>query len=216
MIDERFIIAKQKIEAHCKSTIPGFAIVEKESVWWVRVLGTVLGLLNRDIKRYAQTFYPKVYFPKESMQFKDNGEVIRFVSLLAHEWVHLSDRKRLGGLAFTLLYLSPQILSLFSILAVFDLWFLLFLLFLAPIPSPGRMWLELRAYKMSVAVTLWLSSGNISTDFLVGQFTTGNYYFMWPFGKSLVKKFAAHTFDLVNAKRLPDYIEQVKNSLLEK
>lgn len=178
-----------KLLIHIKKNIDGFEVVKKQESSLMRFLEKVLFFNKAFMKRYITTIYPKVYVPEE--RFHNIGS-ISYISTMAHEYVHLKDEKKMG-LLFKFLYLSPQIFSLFALLSLWNPWFLLSLLFLLPWPSPGRMWLEFRGYRMSLAVHHWLDTADeqIFIDHYVTHFTSSNYYWMFPFKKFMLNKFHA-------------------------
>jgi hypothetical protein len=157
---------------------------------WVRPIAKIFnkGFDTRYITVInGECWFPASYFDKDGTKFI--GDDRRTVEILAHEAIHEFDRKRLGTIPFTCMYLFPQILAVFSllsVLAVWNMWWLLcllFLLFLAPIPAPGRTWIEVRGYKTNMTFSRmsgWdpylVSFGIIDTNF-VGP----NYYYMMPF-----------------------------------
>ena len=100
---------------------------------------------------------------------------------LAHEAVHLRDAQRWSSPLFMAAYLLPQGLAagvfLFPLLGP---WALLFLLFLLPIPSPGRFYLESRAYAMDY-LTAEPGRAEATLDWAVSHFSGWNYYRMFPF-----------------------------------
>jgi hypothetical protein len=62
-------------------------------------------------------------------------------------------------------------------------WAILFfvgIVFLAPWPSPGRVWAEKRGYAMTLAVNLWVTGGVlvIQREFIIRYFTGSSYYYM--------------------------------------
>ena len=131
---------------------------------------------------------------------------LAIVSILAHEMVHMFDTKRLGVFAVTLLYFFPQLLALLSLLALlaaFPLFgglgwlaFLSALVFIAPFPSPGRMWMELRGYRMEMMIGKHFRKETdaelqVLAERLSLNFTESTYYFMWPFKGWVVKKLLA-------------------------
>ena len=130
------------------------------------------------------------------------------IATLSHEYVHLSDRKRMS-LFFNFLYLFPQIFAVFALLAPHNLWFLLFLLCLLPIPSPGRAWAEFRGYRMSMAVYHWLLCGRYSIDHITHQFVSSNYYWMFPFKGFLRRKFEAE-YEKIKQDDLAPELHEIK------
>jgi hypothetical protein len=90
------------------------------------------------------------------------------------------DIRKLLFVFFVLFYYSPQVLALAGFYNP------LFLLFLLPLPSIGRLWLESRAYGVSIAVRCWENSKinhsdiqekiEYYTDLMAGP----SYYFTMP------------------------------------
>jgi len=130
-----------------------------------------------------------IYFP--SRGWRSNRSDKKTIATVAHEMIHMWDKradKKFGIDWFSLRYLLPQGLVIFSLLALFafiNLWFLLFLwalLFLIPWPANYRSEYEARGYAMSFYC--WgLNSGeqyNVEEDiaWAVGIFTDGSYYWM--------------------------------------
>ena len=186
-----------RLVAHIEKEIPKFELRSKHDSTLFNFLSHVM-FFNKGIKdRYITTLYPFVYFPHLPL---DEKPAISTIEILAHEYVHLSDRKRLGPI-FNILYLSPQIFSLFSLLALTqsNSW-LLCLLFLLPIPSPARAWLEFRGYRMSCAVRFWLTGARYDIDFVLKQFTGPGYYWMMPFKGYMRKKIDAALTDIENGE----------------
>ena len=81
--------------AHIYKNIPGFQIVEKENSRLMRLLSFLFFFNKKFMSDYTTTIYPKVYFPKSII---GSGDSIRRITIMAHEYVHMSDRKRLGVL----------------------------------------------------------------------------------------------------------------------
>ncbi len=168
-----------------QTTIPGSEIRSKEDSKRMKFLSKLLFFNKRFMTGYVTTLYPHIYVPK--LPWLENRHTSAMATL-AHEWVHLHDRKRLGWI-FNFLYMMPQCFFIFGLLGFLNPWFLLFFLFLLPIPSPGRAWAEFRGYRMTMAVYYWLSGQKIDIKWIVDQFVSSNYYFMWPFRSYLMKKF---------------------------
>lgn len=113
------------------------------------------------------------------------------VGMLAHEYGHIVDMKRMGMLGFLHMYCSPQIyalpLALLTILVCcLDLPVLGILLaitsigFLLPFPSKERVALELRGYRLTLAVEQWMSDSNTPylKKFIVDSLLSWLYYKM--------------------------------------
>ena len=182
----KLLTLRTDLYIHISEKIPGFRIRPKNDSPLMRVLSFLLFFNKAFMDRYITTIYPTVYVPAwwgkhRNMSFSELG-------IIAHEYVHLMDRKRLGWI-FNLLYLSPQIFSLLMLAAFWNSWFLLAVLFLLPWPSPGRAWLEYRGYRMTMAYYYWMRKEKCNIEMLVDEFTGSNYYYMFPFRKFLIKKF---------------------------
>lgn len=173
-----------KLENMILDDIPNFEIVPKTTSFLMKVLSVLLFFNKSFMTSYISVIYPRMYVPK--LPWKENDHYSAIL-VLAHEWVHLSDRKRFG-LLFDIGYLFPQCLAFLSLLAPFlSVWWLLCLLFLLPIPSPTRAWLEFRGYSMTMACKWWLTGNEINYYWIERQFVGQWYYFMWPF-KGIVRK----------------------------
>tara|TARA_Y100000310_G_scaffold81973_1_gene78581 strand:- start:132 stop:809 length:678 start_codon:yes stop_codon:yes gene_type:complete len=195
-------------EEYIREKIPGFEIIEKSESLWMKILSKILFFTPDFMERFVTTFYPKVYVPS-----KVRWEANNFFSIitLTHEYVHLADRKRLN-LLFNFLYLSPQVLVVFALLYPINLWFLLFLLCLLPIPSLGRAWAEFRGYRMSMATYYWLTGERYSAEFMIHQFISSNYYWMFPF-RGILKRAFDRDFKKVVADDLSPELREIKNVL---
>jgi hypothetical protein len=173
-----------KLENMILDDIPNFEIVSKTTSFLMKVLSIILFFNRSFMTSYISVIYPRMYVPK--LPWKENDHYSAIL-VLAHEWVHLSDRKRFG-LLFDIGYLFPQCLAFLSLLAPFlSVWWFLCLLFLLPIPSPTRAWLEFRGYSMTMACKWWLTGNEINYYWIERQFVGQWYYFMWPF-KGIVRK----------------------------
>lgn len=146
---------------------------------------------------YITTIGNTIYYPSRDWLERNP---IEGLLVLSHEYVHIMDNKRFGKILYPLMYLFPQILAIFSLFTVIAFfnpagwYFLLFLVFLAPIPSIGRKYIELRGYKMSIyALYLLFKERGYTGDLLLDRvsansnnfnsfFVNASYYFMWPFG----------------------------------
>lgn len=168
-----------------KAKIPGFEVRFKNESRLQRFIGAILFFNRAYMTNYITTLYPHVYFPTRADLEANYGSAWR---VLAHEYVHLCDNK-VSKLGFRFKYLAPQILAVFSLGAIFaflSLWFLLalvFLLALAPWPSSGRTWAELRGYTMSLAVDFWpkrILPTQDAKEEVIAHFTGWDYYRMCP------------------------------------
>jgi len=176
---------RENVENFIATNIPGSEIRDKRESRWMKILSKLLFFNKRFMTGYVTTVYPHIYVPRLPWKDKNHSPAI---ATLAHEWVHLYDHQRMGPL-FNFLYILPQILAPFALLAFWNLWFLLFLLFFLPLPSPGRAWAEFRGYRMTIAVYYWLSGQKVDLKWVVEQFVGSSYYFMWPFRGMLMRRF---------------------------
>ena len=197
---------RDDVESFIANDINGFEIRSKKDSWFMRTVGKLMFFNKRFMTGYITTWYPYVYVPKLPWRSQNHAPAI---ATIAHEWVHLYDRKRMG-LIFNFLYASPQILAPFVLLAFWNLWFLLFALCLLPIPSPGRAWAEIRGYRMSIAVYYWISGQKVDLKWIVDQFVSSSYYFMWPFRGWLMKKFQKE-FEKIKNDELSPELRAIKN-----
>jgi hypothetical protein len=200
---------RRKLEKHIRSKIPDFEIKDKKKSPLMEVLGWLLFFNKRFLDNYVTTIYPKVYVPE--VPYKPYNH-LHAIGVLAHEYVHLSDRKKLGWL-FNFIYLSPQILAVIGLLGFFiSPWYFIFLLFILPMPSPGRTWAEVRGYRMSMAIQYWLNPEikmELLIDRYVYQFTSSSYYWMMPF-KDLVRGIFIKELDKIRTNELSSELEEIK------
>jgi len=159
----------------------------------MKIIGVLLFFNPKFMTRYTTTL---TFFGRSTVYFPDRSYALqysKFWRTLAHELVHASDATR-SPILFNLGYLFPQILAIFSLLSILAwinlswLWCLLFLVFLAPIPSPGRKWAEMRGYAVSMVIEAEIGGAILSPERFVGRFTTADYYYMWPFKKSVMSE----------------------------
>lgn len=193
-----------------RSHIPNFAVRYKDECWSSKVIGALAWVFNRKyMTNYTTTRYPRVYFPSRKF-VEDNPK--NAVKILAHEFVHLWDRKQ-RGLWFSLSYVLPQVLALFLLLipvvgAFFWPWWTTLLsalpaaVCLLPLPAYWRMKWELRGYAMTMAMNLWRygSVQEWTITWIVKEFTGWPYYKMWPFKVDMTKRVRKAVEDVSNAR----------------
>lgn len=170
-----------RIVAGLRTLIPELKIVYKKH-------DKLSQLISKVYPRYKNLYtaiYPSIYLPDRNLLDGHNP------ATLEHEIVHIFDQQTFFGLLpkvsakintflFLFLYFTPQVFSILSILAFWNLWWLLCLLFLLPLPSPFRMIIEMRAYRRTREL-----GGSIKE--LVEKFCTSKYYWMFPFRKTVTK-----------------------------
>jgi len=168
---------------------PSLKISYKNKSVLMKILGRILFFNPSFMTSYITTIGDTIYFPTESFV---NQEPLNASIVLMHELVHMTDEKTYTKPVFALSYLFPQILApLAAILFFFIHWYIalpIMLFFLAPLPAPFRMHWEKRAYIAALYVQQALSqklnfTPNLPTQVIddLQQFTSGSYYFMWPF-----------------------------------
>lgn len=163
----------------------GITVKFKNESGFMKVLSKILFFNKNFMTTYASTIGSTVYFPSRSWVAANPTAA---AIILAHELVHVADARKLTAPVFALVYLAPQLFSLFALFAVVhSLWWLLCLLFLLPWPALGRAILETRAYSVSCmmhnAITGWIPD-------YTEKFTSPAYYYMWPFAKDMHAAFA--------------------------
>lgn len=181
----------------------GFRVRYKDQSLLMKVFNWVLGVFNPTfMTNYTTVVGNTVYFPSKFYVVRDYHRAWR---ILAHEMVHMEDRKRNPG--FGLLYLFPQVLfpvclALFLVLGL-HWWSLLSLLFLAPLPAPFRMHAEAKAYAMTLATGYWITgqASDFHKNQILREFSGPGYYFMWPF-RSHARKVLDAYFSQVLSKRV--------------
>jgi hypothetical protein len=205
------------LEAHIKNKIPGFSIkykTNRDSIpWWLKIAFGFVALFNKGFwTQYITTIGTTVWWTSEEDYNRDPQSSFR---TLAHEYVHMHDNQRLG-LWFNLGYLFPQLLGVLGFFGFLGFaWGPLFTLFLfliafAPLPAPLRKKFEVRGYTMSMATLKW--QGHEITDsykqFIVGQFVSSAYYFMWPYKEKMAKEIGAIA-DKIDSGTLTGVYEEI-------
>ncbi len=190
----------------------------------MKILGKIMFFNKTFMTSFVTTIWKTVYFPsRENLVGRQNRASVT----LAHEYVHATDA---GGffkfLLFAFLYLFPQSLAPFALLLIPVNWILALVVFavlLAPIPAPWRRYYELRGYTMSLFVLneMQKKAGVRAEDRKTSlynsaerynkQFTSANYYFMWPFG--VEKKLKENADKIVSGRIMME--DEVYGDVLE-
>lgn len=133
--------------------------------WFLKVI--TLGMMRRFMTDFVTTIGTTVYVPK---YWETELEATRIV-ILRHERVHMRQRQRYGAVLYALLYLFLP----------FPLIFAYF-----------RMRLEQEAYEESMVALADLDHNAREVFFsdwyrtsMVGHFTSAEYFWMWPFRRSV-------------------------------
>lgn len=174
---------------------PEFNYKFKTQSTLMRLISYLLFFNRSFMDNFTTTIGYTVYFTSQE-HLEINGDAAGMTTL-AHEFVHATDAKNISRPLFYYLYLLPGLLAPLTLFFGFYSWILaivLFLVFLAPLPAPFRAYFELKGYTMSLFMLfLFLNERNMSPDdirqimtekveSINKQFTTFNYYLMWPFG----------------------------------
>lgn len=159
---------------------------------------------KRFMDGYITTFYPKVYFPADRLDYTRG-----VWKILTHEAVHLLRAKKQTPVLHGFLYGLPQWLALLALLSLVAIWAsnwwllcLLFLLCAAPLPAYFRYKEEMVAYRMSM-FNNYVLHGSIldyQIDHIAGQFFKSNYYWMWAFKKAIYKRLQKEREDIMSGK----------------
>jgi len=152
------------ILADIKEEFPGFKIIKKRDSIMMRLLDGLLRVFTFNLQRKFLTLY--ITTINTTVYVGDNWELMEDISkiiVLRHERVHMRQAKQYGMFLFTFLYLIP----FFPIFFAF--W---------------RKKFEMEAYEESMLASVELRGKNsIKTseykDFIVKQFTTAAYGWMW-------------------------------------
>jgi hypothetical protein len=200
---------------------PGVNIQYKNESTFMKILGKILFFNKSFMSNYTTTINSTIYFPNRDF-IKNNYN--SFIVTFLHELVHIKDAKKFSFILFSLLYLSPQILTLLIIPFIFLNWklSLIFLIFALPIPSFFRMYFERRAYIVSLYVLNYLivnhkirANLEDNKNFYLTQFKLSGYYFMWPFKNIDTKLSLAVDNIKLNKRPYEDPIFDIVDDLLK-
>jgi hypothetical protein len=158
--------------AEIQAEFPGFAIKKKRTSRLQRAIHVALAVITFGGQRVYLTRYHTVLFgtlwvPDSWDAMSDDDRYI----LLRHERVHLRQRKRLGDVGMTFVYLVP-----------------FFPLFLAY----GRARLEWEAYVETIRATVEVRGADAAEglrEHIVDRFTGPEYGWMWPFPNTVRRWF---------------------------
>lgn len=169
-----------------------FEIKSKDKSFLMKLISFIL-FFNKDfMSSFVTTIGSNVYFPKD-YDFEKPSAIVT----ISHEVKHILDSRKY--FLFNILYLFPQILTLFFIPALFLHWAFVFplILVLSPaIPAFFRAKFEFDAYIISLyVINLLLKYQNFDEksrkEILISNaekmnkhFTSAAYYFMFIFGLS--------------------------------
>jgi hypothetical protein len=159
------------------SEFPKFKIVSKEDSWLMRFIGVflrviTLGKMSSFMDKFITTIGFVVYVPSDWLVYSPIQRII----ILRHERVHMRQRVKYGMVLFTLLYL------------------------LCPLPvgfAYFRAKFEMEAYAETLLAMCELyvtGTGIIQTSSFkksaMAHFTSAEYFWMWPFKKTIERWYA--------------------------
>jgi hypothetical protein len=158
----------EQLLAEMQAEFPGFAIRKKRVSALQRAIHVALAIITFGGQRVYLTRYHTVLFGTLWVPdaWDDMSDDDRYV-LLRHERVHLRQRRRLGDVGMTFVYLVP-----------------FFPLFLAY----GRARLEWEAYVETIRATaevFGLEAAESLRPQIVRRFTGPDYGWMWPFPRAV-------------------------------
>jgi hypothetical protein len=151
---------------------PSFAIRKKRESGLQKAIDVALKIVTFGgqrvyLTRYHTVLFGKLWVPDAWDDMSDDDKYI----LLRHERVHLRQRKRMGDVVMTFVYLVP-----------------FFPLFLAY----GRARMEWEAYVETIRATVEVKGIDAARDLragIVARFTGPDYGWMWPFPKTIHRWF---------------------------
>ena len=149
------------IKAEVKSEFPKFQTVYKRDSWLMRALSVLM--VSTFMDSFVTTIGNTVYLPN----YWDEYDAATQCGLLRHERVHMRQARRLTFPLFAFLYL---------------------LVFLPVGLAYFRARFEMEAYTESLAADKDYGDDFSSDEkkaWLLNQFTSGNYGWMWPFPKTV-------------------------------
>ncbi len=143
--------------AEVKAEFPSFSIAKKSGSWWLSLVGKVLG--QQFMTSYVTTIMDTVYVPDDFDTWSDAGKC----AILRHERVHMRQAARLTYPVFAFLYMFVFLpLGLAYLRARF----------------------EMEAYTESLQAFKDYGmdySSDARKQWLLTQFVTSAYGWMWPF-----------------------------------
>ena len=212
-----------------RSYTPEFGWIWKSDSKLHRAIGWVFDKLG--MVGYMDAFYTTLRYEVGRPNDAKNGQVKNEFEVFVHEGQHSIDAKNLTFPLFALIYGFPQILALLAVpLAIvlvlatgswLGLLGLLALALAAPIPAPGRVWAELRGYRVSLSSLYWYEGipADLEQPYIeefFSYFYGPSYYFMGWLGKGYIKKRLQFYLDELKAGRGYEtkYLSDVRNLCL--
>ena len=172
---------------------PKVGLLAKDKSRFMKILGSVIAVFNKEfMKQYVTVLRNTIYFPSKQWLEADYE---RAFGILAHEYVHMVDRKQKPPFIFELQYIFPQVLSVFGLLSflfmihpLFGL-FSLFFLALFPLPSPWRLKYEINGYAMNAWINSRIGGFNLEKFSMhVAELLSGSEYYYPAYSVFLVQE----------------------------
>lgn len=152
-----------------KAEFSDFEVINKNDSGLMKVIDIclktlTLGQMKTFMTSFITTLGNKVYVPASW----NSKSIISKIEIMRHERVHMRQSKKYGRFVFSVLYLF---VPLPCVLAYF------------------RKKFEMEAYEESMRALYQYKGADAFTpqlkEFYVSQFTTANYFWMWPFRKGV-------------------------------
>jgi ABC-type multidrug transport system fused ATPase/permease subunit len=187
--------------ANIQKIYPDVNVQYKDQSTFMQILGKILFFNPSFMTDFTTTVGTTIYYPSQEWV---NNNIYSAEVLMLHELTHIYDQKNSNSILYALLYVLPQLLFILFIPLLFVInwkFALIPLVFLAPIPSYFRMYYERRAYTISMYATQKLGCIQTAVPAYVADFTSSEYYFMWPFTSSLTTYFTTVQNQIINNQR---------------
>lgn len=213
-------IVELYLDEVARIAVPDAAVKFKKESWILRTVRPILEIFNKGYwDRYITTLGNTMYVPDD---WFERGDPKSLLATTAHEVIHMYQSKRQTNFIHGVLYLFPQVLAVFSLLAFLAipfglgwLWSLLFLLFLLPLPAPFRYMKELEAYRVKLlffkhAYAAGPDMVQWAKDGIIQNLAKSDYYFCWPFPGMIQKDLdkSEEFFEEPQYKEIIDFLER--------
>jgi len=186
------IPAPDQLIADIRREFPTFELVRKRQSRFARAIDIALRIVTLNAQREFLTRYHTVLFGKLYLPdaWDTTPDVARLITL-CHERIHLRQRRRYGDFLMTFLYLIP-----------------FFPLGLAY----GRARMEWEAYTETLRATAQYSGieavrSPALREYIVRQFVSGAYGWMWPFPRMVRRWYDAALADIERRVVRPEHRE---------
>lgn len=185
----------------------GISLIKKEESKFANLLGYLAALVPgvgrvKFMKRFSTIIGSKVYLAEGFEHRSPESQLVT----LAHEYTHWCDFQERGPWKCGWMYAMPQVLAPLGLLGLlYPPLYIIFILAL-PLPSSGRMFLEMRGYTTSMWVRhkLGYKVKPEHIDRYTKYFTSGSYYWMWPFEKEIREQLKWNLMLIEQNSRHPD------------